>query len=356
MDGMASALSQQTGVGAVIINNTTDLSRALKFIQDALPNGAAYIIVQFVDKQLTFYRSGNEGYVMSREFGMHQNLDIETCVSLAHFKDCLEAMTGRVDVSLDDKGILTLVTYTQSASASTTSLVHTKPLSSTGLTQHKTGLPKIKFSPLLFRNLDVKDIKNDFKIAIKDNRVLLSPNSGEILWTPQFPIDTNIAPTAKFLRMVASNEKVSELFLTERDYWGAAIGDFVVYIKGVPDYRNSFANANGPSKEICQFTSEALMSGLRMANLRAGDTDLVDFDPKVGIVFRDAQSETRTICTLDAVEFPKFRIKGVQTALLYNMLRQTEDELIVLSEIETAVLPTYRFTRGNIAVNVKLSY
>ena len=355
MDGTASAPSimQPNLSSGIVVNNTFDLTKSIRFLNDALAQGCAYIMVQFVDGKLAFYRSSQDGYVVSKNFGLRE----EVYVALKHFQDSLVEMPGQVQVSVDERGMLTLVADLAGAGLPTTMYVHTKNIGGTGLTRHEIGPQKTELSPLLFRHFDIKSVKDISRVAVKNGKVMIVSSQGTVYWTPDAPLDTIVAPSAHFLKLIAGNEKVSGLTVTEKEYWRSTIGDFEVYIKGSLDTRNYFGVLDVPAKEVCKLTAEQVMAACRIASNRLPTTDPVTFDPSFGVLFIDPSSQTQVKCALDAgVVFPKFRIQAGQAELLYNVLKQSNEDMITISSIESAVLPTYRFTRGLFDVNVKLSY
>jgi len=335
----------------LIVKN--DLIKPLKSLASFDHKGAPYVGVQLVDgHKPMFLRSNNDGIIQSKEYGLHPT----TFVSLNHLINVLRnCPEDSIELSVNERGIMRMY-GTSSAGSNTETNVHTVSEKQAAMKTHDIGPKMLSLDSQTFAGFSIDKFVLVSEPVIAHGKMMLATNKGAvIMWANELfasqPI--NLSPREPFLRMVCAQE-VDELSLTKNGYWGAGIGDLLTYTKGHILGRQLFDSYNQPGTEVTKLPAERLLTCLRAAAALLDETEVIEVDPKMGVIARGSFGENKNSLG-ETGNWNKFSMQAKTAKIVIDTLAQAVGDYATLESTPIGSGPssTMRLVRGMLAVNFR---
>lgn len=336
----------------LIIKN--DLLKPLKALAAFDQRGAPYVGVQLVDgHKPMFLRSNSDGIIQSKEYGLYPT----TYVLLSHLMNVLRnCPEDSIELSVNERGIMRMY-GTSEVGSNTETNVHTVSEKQAGMKLHDIGQKVVSLDPTTFAGFDIDKLTLVSEPVLAHGKLMLATNKGAVvMWTNELfasqPI--NLSPREPFLRMVCGQPDVDELSLTKNGYWGAGIGDFVTYAKGHVLGRQLHDSYNQPGAEAAQLPAERLLTCLRAASSLLDETEVIEIDPKLGVIARGTFGDNRNSLG-ETGNWSRFSMQAKTAKVAIDTLSQAAGDYATLELTSTGTGPTstMRLVRGPLSVNFR---
>ena len=328
----------------------SELLKTLRSLSSFDTNASPYVAVMLPDDATPlFYRSSAFGFIQSKDFG-GAGL---TNVSLAHLQECLRVLREeKVEMGLDTNGVLRISSTDNTFDSELR--VHTVTPAQAGLKTHTVGNITTRLGPSAFSGIDTSQFKPKTPPVLVNGRLMLATSDAVIIWDgPDNLKGLASYPREAFLRVAAGNVAVTEIVLTDGNYWGVVANDLVMFSYGHTLGHELFDVYNVPATELVRLPAERLVYALRAAAGLVGDKDRVEVDPKTGVVSRNKFGSEAKFSLGGTAGWSKFGIFGGTAQAIVDALSQSKDEEAVLSSISMAH-PTLRLRRGPFEVSFKV--
>jgi len=329
--------------------NKKDLLSPLTSLAAFDHKGAPYVGVQLVEgHKPMFLRSNNDGIIRSKEYGANPT----TYVSLAHLRNILKnCPEDSIELSVNERGIMRMY-GTSEAGSNTETNVHTVSEKQAGTKIHDIGANMVTLDTQTFAGFNIDKFTLVSEPVLAHGKLMLATNKGAVvMWKSGLFASQpmNLSPREPFLRMVCGQD-VNELSLTKNGYWGAGIGDLVTYTKGHVLGRQLFDNYNQPGVEAAQIPAERLLTCLRAAVGLLDEQEVVEIDPKLGVIAKGTFGENRNSLG-ETGTWNRFSLQAKTAKVVIDALSQAAGDYAILELTGTA--STMRLVRGDLAVNFR---
>lgn len=331
--------------------NKVELQKTLKLMESFDYPGSPYVGIQFVEGKPEFYRSSNNGFAQTKNFSAG-----EVFANLHQFIQYLNYLPDNVDLFVAPNGVLQL--HADNGNFPVNLCVHTVLSGQAGLVRHVITDRLIEMKPETFLGIDVSFITTKTlggQPTIIGNKVVIPMNTGVVIWEGLDTLqpDHSWSPLFSFLKLI-SGETAEDLYVSRNGYWHTIRDGVSVYTRGWVGDSNFFRRHTTPGNEICRFTAPALLWGLAGAANLIEDTGYMLLDPSSGITTQDKFGNPAQWMLDQGLSWQKFRITGAQAKMAVSVLKQTQDDSIVLSSVPTDTRPLIRLQRGKFAVNISV--
>jgi hypothetical protein len=187
-----------------------------------------------------------------------------------------------------------------------------------------------------------------------EGRIMLATADAVVMWTgPDALKGIKAYPREAFLKMATGNSEVTDVVLTDKNYWGVVTRDIVMFNYAHTLGRELFDAYNVAGTELARLPADRLVHSLQAVCVLLGDRDRVEIDPKVGILARNRFGSDAKFSLGGATGWTKFSMFGGTAQTIVNAFSQSKDEEAVLYSVP-AVHPTMRLRRGPFEVNFKV--
>jgi len=329
-----------------------NLQKTLRSLASSDAAASPYVAVQ-LDKEKedpSFYRSSAFGFIQSKDFSPAKPASY---ISLSHLYERIKILKeDQIEMDLDSNGILKISSFGDTFSSEMR--VHSVTSSQAGLKSHDVGEIALELDSNSLAGIDVSSFKLKIPPVMSSGRLLLATSDIVCIWDGSDVLKkAPTSPRESFLKSVANNSAVDQLVLTRNGYWGAATSDLLVFTYGHNVGKEMFAAYNVPSEKITEFPSERLMYCLRSLSEIVGEMEKITVIPKEGVTSKDRFGSEAKFSLGGTEGFTKFSMFGGTAKAIVSALSQSQDEIIVLSQVSMAH-PTLRLRRGPFEVNFKV--
>jgi len=315
----------------------------LRVIQHFDPAGSPFVGIQWGKTTPLFHRSSATGYVESIGYRVGPP---DLIVSVAHLSEVVHRFDGDgIEIYPDRNGVLTIRSV--GSPTETVLCVHTLRNGVTWGTQHDAGKKTKDLDFTAFAGISTAGITMASPPVLRDGKLMLATGYG-VAVRNQIPIEAYPYPRESFLRAISSLTLAS-MHMTDRGYWYAATESFNIVASGHRLGEEIFNLYDKGAVPVAEFPAARLVYSLGTA-VAVADKGRVTFDPKLGLVVKDAYQHDGIFALGGTVGWERFVIPSGTAKLLETVLKQGSDEVAFFQRVDA---DTLRLVRGLWQVSFK---